>query len=150
MDTENAQTMSAVDKLRDAVNEFHRLIRELPEEALTDSVWGPRGVLAHEVFWIESYVAQLEAILAGDTPEPPRGGYNELNAQAIEANRSVPVDDLLRRLQVATDRLCGFAQTSEPESIRLAYVKGTPQHTLTWLISAEADHVRHHLLDLEQ
>ena len=150
MNTENAQTTSAVGMLREAVNEFCRLFRELPEEALVDKTWGPREVLAHEVFWMESYVAQLEAILAGGPPEPPRGEYDELNAQAVEANRGVSVDDLLRRLQVAAGRLCGFAQTRDPEGIRLSYVQGAPPHTLTWIISAEADHVRHHLQDLER
>ena len=140
--------MSGVEKLRRAVDEFHSFIRELPEEALVAKAWGPKEVLAHEVFWSESYVAQLQPVIAGQPPEPPRGGLDHLNAQAVEANRDAPVDDLSRRLRMATDWLCGFAQAHDPESIVLEYLEGAPEHTLTWLLSAEASHIRHHLRHL--
>lgn len=52
------------DELRQAVDQFHRLIADLPETALVEKAWGPKEALAHLVFWLESYVLQVEAILA--------------------------------------------------------------------------------------
>jgi hypothetical protein len=106
--------MSAIQELREAVDEFSRFIRDLPEAALLDKAWGPREVLVHLVFWLESYVAQTEAILAGEPFKLLRGRFDDLNSQAIEASRGVAVDELLRRHQMASERLGSLAQTHDP------------------------------------
>jgi hypothetical protein len=132
------------EKLYEAVDEFSRFIKELPGVALAEKAWGPKEVLIHLVFWLESFVTQTEAILAKEPFEPLRGRFDDLNAQAIEANRDVPVDELLRRYQVACERLCDLAQTHDPESITLEIKKGSVLRTLTRLMAEEASHIRNH------
>jgi hypothetical protein len=103
--------MNANEELPEVVAEFGQFIRGLPEEALVNKAWGPKEVLAHLVFWIESFVTQLEAVLAGEPYEPPQGRFEEINAQVINASRSIAVEELLRRHRVAGDRFWEPAQT---------------------------------------
>src|SRR6266511_6260393 len=93
---------SATSQLHDAVDTLHRFIRTLPPAALVEKVWGAKEVLAHLVFWIESYILQLEAIQAGSVPLPPQGRFDDLNLQVVAASRGVAVDELLRRHQRAS------------------------------------------------
>ncbi len=141
----------AVEQLREAVDELHHFIRELPEAALVEKAWGPKEVLAHLVFWIESYVVQIEAILAGEPPVPPQGRFDDINVEVVEASRGVPVDELLRRHLMASERLCAFVQTLDPERIMLELTKGAVLRPLIWFVSAEAGHIRvHHRMLVQQ
>jgi hypothetical protein len=94
-----------------AVNEFRCFISGLPDEMLAEKVCGPRPVLAHLVFWLESYVTQVEDTLAGDTPELPQGRFDDLNAKAVETSRGVSTEALLHRHQTACERLGEVAYT---------------------------------------
>jgi hypothetical protein len=141
---EQHKLRSDFEKLRQAVSEFAHFIRELPEVALVEKAWGPREVVAHLVFWIESYVIQAEAILAQKQPEPPQGHFGELNAKMIEASRDVPVINLLRRQQAACERLGNLAQILDSSTVMLELKKGSVPHSLTWFIVGEAGHIRHH------
>lgn len=132
------------EKLCEAVDDFSRFIKELPEAALAEKAWGPREVLIHLVFWLESFVTQTEAILAKEPFEPLWGRFDKLNAQAIEANRDVSVNELLRRYQVACERLGDLAQTHDPDSITLQIKKGSVLRTLTRLMTEETSHIRSH------
>ena len=132
------------ERLREAVDEFSCFIKELPEAALAEKAWGPREVLIHLVFWLESFVTQTEAILAKEPFEPLQGRFDDLNAQAIEANCDVSVDELLRRHQVACERLGDLAQNHDSESIALQIKKGSVRRTLTRLMTEEAGHIRNH------
>ena len=57
--------MNVLDKLRATVEGFCRFIVGLPKTTLVEQEWGPKEVLAHLVFWHESYVAQIEALMGG-------------------------------------------------------------------------------------
>jgi len=132
------------ERLCKAAEEFSHFIKELPEAALAEKAWGPREVLIHLVFWLESFVTQTEAILAKEPFELLQGRFDDLNAQAIEANRDVSVDELLRRYQVACERLCDLAQTHDSESIALQIKKGSVLRTLTRIMTEEAGHIHNH------
>ena len=138
---------SAVNELRAAVEGFSRFIRELPEADQAEKAWGPREVLAHLVFWIESYVAQVESLLSGEPPELPQGRFSDLNVQAVEASRGVPVGELLRRFRAADERLRHFGRTLDPQRILLEvhWRRGTWLCTLDDVIAKIRTHVhRHH------
>jgi hypothetical protein len=139
------------DRLRETVDDFCRLVRALSEEARTDAeVWGPKEVLAHLVFWHERYVTQVETVLAGVPFAGPPGRRDDLNAQAVEASRGVPVDDLLRRLQTVDERLRDLARTLDPQNVlvEVHWQRGTYRCTLDDVIVRAEKHVRQHHREL--
>jgi hypothetical protein len=64
------------ERLRETVEAFCRFIEQLPEAALAEQEWRPKEVLAHLLFYHESYVAQVEAPVAGEPFEPPKGRFS--------------------------------------------------------------------------
>lgn len=139
---------TSIRELRQAVDEFCQFIRQLPSAGLMEKAWGPKEVLAHLVFWQESYLAQARAILAGEPFEPPRGRFEEMNAQVVAASRGVPVEKLLRHYREVNEQLCHLAQIHDLEGIALVLKKGAAPRPLTWFIAAEAEHARDHLQTL--
>ncbi|HEX6384797.1 MAG TPA: maleylpyruvate isomerase N-terminal domain-containing protein [Anaerolineae bacterium] len=139
------------DELCRAVDEFRRFISSLPETVLVEKAWGPKEALAHLVFWLESYVTQVEALLAGETPGLPRGRFDDLNAEVVAASRGVSLAELLRRHHVACERLYQVAESHDPESIVLVLKQGSAfQHPLSTYMTAEASHIRWHQQILER
>jgi hypothetical protein len=106
--------------------------------------------LAHLVFYDESYVAQVEAILAQRPFVPPRGRFDDLNAQVVAASRGVTVADLLRRLQAAAGHLAHIANGHAADQIVIRFKQGVTPRTLARLLGDEAGHTRHHLQNLER
>jgi hypothetical protein len=136
--------MNDSEKLRETVETFCRFIEQLPTAALTDQAWGPKEVLAHLVFYHEGYVRQIEARLAGRPFDLPKGRYNDLNAQAAAAGRSVPVDELVRRLRAADERLRGLYVAYNPAQIMVEIKQGAKIWPLADLVPAVESHVRGH------
>ncbi|MBU0490416.1 MAG: DinB family protein [Chloroflexi bacterium] len=140
----------AAQELDQAVAAFYRFIRGLPATDVAEKAWGPKEVLAHLVFYSESYVAQVDATLAGRPAAPPRGWWDDLNAQAVEVSRGVPVAELLRRLETCAGQLCAVAQAHDPARIAVQVTHGATRRTLARLMGEEAGHIRHHLQALER
>lgn len=86
-----------INKLRATAKAFCGFLEYLLEERLAEQAWGPREVLVHLLFSHGSYVAQVEALLAGKRFTPPRERFSDLNAQVVADNLGVPLDELLRR-----------------------------------------------------
>lgn len=145
------EPIGATEQLRTAVNAFSRFIAELPDTTVVEKACGPKEVLAHLVFWMESFVVQTDALLANRPPKPPQGSFDNLNAQAVEVSRGVAVDILLSHYQAASEHLCHIAQTHDPERIVFVLKKGSAvQRPLTWYLTAEANHIRWHQQILER
>jgi uncharacterized protein YukE len=139
------------EQLRTVVAAFGRFIAELPDTAVIEKAWGPKEVLAHLVFWMESYVVQTNALLANQSPEPPQSSFDDLNARAVEASRGVAVDILLSRYHAASEHLCHIAQTHDPDRIVFVLKKGSAvQRSLRWYLTAEAHHIGWHQQILER
>src|SRR5262245_62999238 len=67
--------LPALEHLREAVHAFARFIAELPDTAVVEKACGPKEVLAHLVFWTESYVLQTDALLSNHSPGTPSGSF---------------------------------------------------------------------------
>jgi hypothetical protein len=116
--------------------------------ALAEQDWGPKEVLTHLVSYHGSYVTQVEALLAGEPFEPPKGRFSDLNAQAVAASRGVPVNELLRRFRAADERLRALARglctAHDPAAIVLEIKQGAKPRTPAALIQEVEAHVRNH------
>lgn len=138
-----------LERLKTTVEEFCRLIEELPKAKTAEQEWGPKEVLAHLVFWHESYVAQIEASLAGKIYDRPQGRFSDLNAQAVARNRGIAIEKLIRRFQKADEKLRRLYRTHDPAAIVIEIKQGSKRWQLIDLIPAVEAHVRNHQRQLE-
>ena len=135
--------------LDQAVEDFCRFMQNLPPEATAQRDRGPKEVLAHLVFYHELYVAQAQAFLAGTSVDLPKGRYSELNAEAAERFRDVPIDELVRRLRIANRRLGELCAEGDPEEIVVPIKTGIKPYRLAKLIPQVASHIRNHQRQLQ-
>lgn len=80
--------------------------------------WSVKDIIAHVSVWEEEALSHLPAVLAGK--RPPRysithGGINAFNAQMTAKNRTLTLDEVLRRRDDTHMRLLEFVQRV-PES----------------------------------
>jgi hypothetical protein len=144
------KTMTDPARLKTTVEGFCRFVEGLPKAAGIEQDWGPKEVLAHLVFWHESYVAQIEALLVGAPFELPQGRFSDLNAQAAAANHDVPIAKLVRRFRAADKRLRALCAAHDPAAIVLEIKQGSKRWRLVDLVPAVEAHVRNHHRQLER
>ena len=135
--------------LDQAVEDFCQFIQNLPQEDATQRAWGPKEVLAHLVFYHELYVAQAQAFLAGSRVKLPKGRYSDLNAEAAERCRDVPMDELVGRLRIANRRLGELCAAGDPDQIVVPIKSGIRPYRLAKLIPEVASHIRNHQRQLQ-
>lgn len=131
-------------KLQTTIERFCQFMEGLPEEALVPQEWGPREVLAHLLFWHESYVVQLESLLDDQAVSVPQGRYKDLNLEAAKMHRETPVIELVRRFREANERFCHLGQNPGAEALVLEIKKGSKRWPLLELVPAVESHVRNH------
>jgi hypothetical protein len=142
--------MTSIDKLQTTVEAFCQFIEALPKTAFSEREWGAKEVLAHILYHHENYVAEIKAQLAGEPYDLPKGRFSDLNTQAAEAARGVPVEELLHRLRVADEQLRDFYRLHDPETLIVNIKKGGKSWTLAELVPAIESHVRNHQKQLEK
>lgn len=139
-----------LEKLRRTVESFIYFMNRLPEEHLAPADWGPREVLVHLVFWHETYVSTIEALIAGRTPDLPEGTFAELNAQAVRQNAEVPIARLLERFRKAQSRLEELAILDPSRSWTIPAKAGSKARPLDELIKRIEAHIRNHEIKLRR
>jgi hypothetical protein len=132
-------------RLTATVESFCAWIESLPASDLRPRDWGPREVLAHLVYWHESYVRRTAAVRAGKPPALPEGRFADINAHAVASLRTVPVRRLVRRLRAANRRLCAQAAEGNPRRIVFRIKRDSRPWKLADLIPAAEAHIRNHL-----
>jgi hypothetical protein len=131
-------------RLTASVEEFCGTIEKLPARAFLETPWGPRQVLAHLVFWHESYVRQIEAGLAGIGWLFPEGTLKELNAKAVASLSGVGVPTMLARFRAANSRLCRLAGDPRSAGAQVQLKRDTKSWPLSEFILEVEAHVRRH------
>jgi hypothetical protein len=142
--------MEDIDRLTGTVEAFCLFLEELPEDTLIDQEWGPREVLSHLVYYHESYAAQIQAILSGNSFEPPKGRFRDLNAQAVSAFRGIPITELTARLREADQHIRTLIRERNPREISFQIKKNSKHWTLAELIPAIESHIRNHQKELRK
>ncbi len=131
-------------RLTTSVNAFCGMIENLPARAFLEEPWGPRQVLAHLVFWHETYVRQIEAGLAGKGWLFPEGTLKELNAKAVASLSGVGVPTMLARFRAANSRLCRLAADPKSAGAHVQLKRDTKSWPLSEFILEVEAHVRRH------
>lgn len=141
---------SLVDRLDRTVESFIAYIQGLPPQSLAPRAWGPREVLVHLVFWHETFVATIEALLDKREPELPRGTFAELNAAAVKANGGVAIPELIARFRAAQARLDELAARAGDRRLAIPVKAGSRPRTLEKLLWEIEAHVRNHEMKLRR
>ncbi len=136
-------------RLEKTVEAFCRYIEKVPTTEVEGQEWGPIQVLAHLVYWHESYAAQIEAFLADRPFERPQGRFRDMNAQAARACRGIPIAVMARRFRTADERLRALYAANDPAAIVVEIKQGSKKWQLAELVPAVEAHVRNHQRQLE-
>lgn len=137
--------MTQVEALKRAVAGFCAYMRGLPEHAVRPKAAGPREVLAHLVFWHDVAAAQVVAHFEGHDVELPRGTIDELNAQAVAESRTIPLEVLVNRLEIANRRITARVTPETLGTVVIYAKKGATPRTLDRWMAQEANHINGHL-----
>jgi hypothetical protein len=145
-----SSTEDDIERLTRTVEDFCVWIESLPERGLHAQAWGPREVLAHLVYWHESYLTQSEAILAGRAYRLPSGRFADMNAEAVGRLCNLRPATLTRRFRAVNRRLSRLAEAYDPRKIAFRIKEGSKRWRLSDLIPAVEAHIRNHLRSLKK
>lgn len=140
---------AGVQTLQTAVSTCATYMAQLPDTAVASKTWGPKEVLTHLVFWLETTARLAQAQQAGDRLPLPEGRFHDLNARAVADGRSLSVTALLARHQRACQALCTLAREQDQDAVSFPLKAGGAARPLSWYLAAEADHIQHHLRKLQ-
>ena len=143
---------STPEALADLEQELVRLAaaaRALPDPDVTAiGDWTARMVLAHVVFWHESFARNVTDLAAGRTPIPLRGTYAVLGERARAALGHLDLDALLERLDAAQVSI--RRDIDSPAVQNIPYRHGSRPYGPTEHLRVTAGHVAAHAADLER
>ena len=142
--------MDETERLHASVEALCRFIESLLPGALVDQEWGPKEVLAQLVYWHETYVALLQARLAGRPYPLPEGRFRDINAKAVAEGRQRSVAQLVARLRAADRRLTTLARDPKAASIIMVVKVGAAPRRVPAYLDRVDGHLRGHLQDLRR
>lgn len=135
---------SLLGKLDQTVESFVAYIESLPPGALAPRAWGPREVLVHLVFWHETFVATIEALLDQREARLPQGTFAELNAAAVKTNAGATISELIERFRRAQAQLAVLAARAGDRRLAIPVKAGSRPRTLEQLLAEIEAHIRNH------
>jgi hypothetical protein len=133
-----------LERLQATIDAFCAYAAAMPDRAASGQTWGVREVLAHLVYHHEAYVAQARALAAGRDFTLPVGRFKDMNAEAVIAQRDVPMGELVRRLRTADRQLREIVLQPGGAELTLQIKQGSKRWPLPDLICAVEAHVRRH------
>lgn len=130
-------------ELEDAVAELVAVARDLPDpDVVTTGEWTARDVLAHLVFWHESFARNVADLAAGRRPTPLAGTYAALAARTTAELGGVGVGALVERLLAAQAVIRVLVRAPGVELI--PYRRGSRPYPPDEHLAVVRDHVRAH------
>jgi hypothetical protein len=120
-----------------------------------DPPWTVRDVLLHCAFWNGETVKGIEAFRNGETYLTDTGaasfaeGMDAMNQRVVEANRSVPDDEVWARWVAAQDAVTDAARgLDEAELSRELTCPWHERGTLEQMLDDELGHEQNHIADI--
>ncbi|MGS2806280.1 maleylpyruvate isomerase N-terminal domain-containing protein [Nocardia sp. MW-W600-9] len=104
--------------------------------------WSAKDVLAHIVYWHESFARNIEALALGHKPSPPKWSLRETNQISVEENRSVSKAALLRRLRAAQSTI--ERHIGNEDIGLIPYRRGSRPYSRAEHLGVVAGHIRDH------
>ena len=134
-------------ELEDAVAELLAVARAVPDPgALATGDWTARDVVAHLVFWHESFARNVADLVAGRRPTPLAGTYAVLAARTQTELGGLGIEALLARLAVAQGVIRDGV--GDPIITVIPYRRGSRPYPPDEHLGVVRDHVRGNILEL--
>jgi hypothetical protein len=130
-------------ELEDAVTELVAVARALPDpDVVTTGEWTARDVVAHLVFWHESFARNVADLADGRRPTPLAGTYAALAARTNAELGDVGIEALVERLLAAQAVIRAGVRAPGVELI--PYRRGSRPYAPDEHLVVVRDHVRAH------
>ncbi len=143
----SAETAEALADLEDVVARLAAAVRARPDPDVTAvGEWSARMVLAHVVFWHESFARNVVDLAAGRAPTPLRGTYAVLGERARASLGHLEIDALVVRLDAAQAAI--RRDIGSPTLGLIPYRRGSRPYGPTEHLRVTADHVAAHVADI--
>lgn len=113
---------------------------------VTDS-WSVRDVVGHIGFWHESFARNVDDLVHGRRPTPPRGRLADLNERGAAEARALPLDTIVHRLLAAQVTI--RASIMSPALGLVPYRVGSRPYTPNEHLEVVRDHITAHARGLE-
>lgn len=134
-------------ELEDAVAELVAVARSLPDsDVVATGEWTVRDVLAHLVFWHESFARNVADLAADRRPTPLAGTYAALAARTRTELGGAGIDALLARLIDAQAVIRGWVR--DPRITLIPYRRGSRPYPPDEHLTVVRDHIRTHTREL--
>ena len=136
-------------ELEEAVTALVAVARALPDpNAVTTAEWTARDVLAHLVFWHESFARNVADLAAGRRPTPLSGTYAALAARTRTELGGLGIEALIARLMEAQGVIRG--SVGDPTITLIPYRRGSRPYPPEEHLAVVRDHVRAHTRELAE
>ena len=140
---------SSLASLEAAVDRLAAAARALPDlDAPTTGEWSGRMVVAHVVWWHESFARNVADLAEGRRPSPLAGTYAVLAARTRTELGDLPIETLLGRLEAAQAVI--RQHVGSPRIALIPYRRGSRRYAPAEHLAVTADHVARHAAELER
>jgi hypothetical protein len=136
-------------ELEDALAALVADARAVPDPAaVTTGEWTARDVVAHLVFWHESFARNVTDLAAGRRPTPLAGTYAALADRTRVELGGLGIEELIERLLTAQAAI--RAHLRDPRVVRIPYRRGSRAYPPDEHLAVVRDHVRGHAQELQR
>jgi hypothetical protein len=136
-------------ELEDALAELVADARAVPDPApVTTGEWTARDVVAHLVFWRESFARNVADLAAGRRPSPLAGTYAALADRTRVELGGLGIEELIERLLAAQAAI--RAHLRDPRVVLIPYRRGSRAYPPDEHLALVRDHVRGHARELRR
>lgn len=138
-----------LDRLEDTAARLVETFQRLPDPGLmVYECWSARDVLAHLVFWHESFARNVQDLAAGIVPSPLKGRLSDLNQSGVEQMRHEDLQTILQRFQAAHQVI--RQDILNPNLVLIPYRRGSRDYTPEEHLSIVDGHINLHMRDVHQ
>jgi hypothetical protein len=111
-------------------------------------LWSVKDVLAHLVFWHESFARNVRDLAKGRKPSPLKGRLSDLNQSGVEGMHNQDLQSILQRFQAAQQII--REDILNPNLLLIPYRLGSRDYTPDEHLNIVDGHINLHLRDIHQ
>lgn len=109
--------------------------------------WTVKDVLGHITFWHESFARNVSDLAGDRKPMPLRGTYKELSQRCAAEFGSLPMEEIIARLEAAQQVI--QKNFLNPRLGLIPYRVGSRDYTPEEHLQVVSDHIKEHTKDIK-
>ncbi len=137
-----------LENLAESVQQLVSMCRNIGNpNAVVYPGWTVKDVLAHITFWHESFARNVSDLADDRKPRPLRGTYKELNRRCVEEFSSLPIEEIVSRLEEAQQAI--QKNILNPKLVFIPYRIGSRDYTPDEHLQVVSEHIKEHTKDIQ-